>query len=627
MTTIIVPEEPEAPVVVTVTGSVQVTSVTGGIRGEKGDKGDKGDPGTPGAPGQDGLNGQDGLDGQDGQGVPTGGTTGQALVKLSGANYDTGWQTISAGGGGTWGSITGTLSAQTDLQTALDGKATSAQGALADSALQPGDTIPWADVSGKPSTFTPSAHSHVIADVTGLQTALDGKQAAGSYAAAVHTHTAAQVSGLATVATTGAYGDLTGIPSTFTPAAHNQAWSTITSTPTTLSGYGITDAAPSSHVGAGGAAHAAATTSVAGFMAAADKTKLDGIAAGAEVNQNAFTTIAVSGQSNVVADAKTDTLTLVAGSNVTITTDAGTDTITIAATGGGGGATNLAYDAATRVISSDTGTDATLPIFTTSQAGLVPASGGGTTNFLRADGTFAAPPGGGGLSALGLHDWWEEVRFATTDVAQGPFLGAAIASGTNNAAIPSSAVFGYNPHGVLLRSSTTANSGYRYQTISQVSDYFGVTSRKFRAQITHMGAANCMVRCGFMDVTTTADPTDAVIMEITASGSNLVLTPKRFANGVWGSDTGASMAPDGPFTIEIDVAADASSVRFRAWRGAVATTVLDRTYTATIPSGSARLLGAGMQAYFVGTPSAATDICVLHSMGIGTIDGFTRARG
>ena len=38
-----------------------------------------------------------------------------------------------------WGNITGILSAQTDLQSALDGKATSAQGALADSALQSGD--------------------------------------------------------------------------------------------------------------------------------------------------------------------------------------------------------------------------------------------------------------------------------------------------------------------------------------------------------------------------------------------------------------------------------------------------------------------------------------------------------
>lgn len=47
---------------------------------------------------------------------------------------------------------------------------------------------------------------------------------------------------------------------------------------------------------------------------------------------SSFTSIAVAGQSNVVADATTDTLTLVAGSNITITTDASTDSITIAAT-------------------------------------------------------------------------------------------------------------------------------------------------------------------------------------------------------------------------------------------------------------------------------------------------------
>jgi hypothetical protein len=50
---------------------------------------------------------------------------------------------------------------------------------------------------------------------------------------------------------------------------------------------------------------------------------------------NSFETISVAGQSSVVADSSTDTLTLVAGSNITITTDAGTDTITIAAAGGG----------------------------------------------------------------------------------------------------------------------------------------------------------------------------------------------------------------------------------------------------------------------------------------------------
>jgi plastocyanin len=50
---------------------------------------------------------------------------------------------------------------------------------------------------------------------------------------------------------------------------------------------------------------------------------------------DSFATVAVAGQSSVVADSATDTLTLVAGSNITITTDAATDTITIAAAGGG----------------------------------------------------------------------------------------------------------------------------------------------------------------------------------------------------------------------------------------------------------------------------------------------------
>ena len=52
-----------------------------------------------------------------------------------------------------------------------------------------GDWVPsWTDVTGKPATFPPSTHSHVIADVTGLQAALDGK------APTSHTHTTAQIS-------------------------------------------------------------------------------------------------------------------------------------------------------------------------------------------------------------------------------------------------------------------------------------------------------------------------------------------------------------------------------------------------------------------------------------------------
>lgn len=51
-----------------------------------------------GDPGQNGTDGTDGKNGSDGIGVIPGGTTGQALVKKSDADYDTEWKTISEGG-------------------------------------------------------------------------------------------------------------------------------------------------------------------------------------------------------------------------------------------------------------------------------------------------------------------------------------------------------------------------------------------------------------------------------------------------------------------------------------------------------------------------------------------------
>jgi hypothetical protein len=53
----------------------------------------------------------------------------------------------------------------------------------------------------------------------------------------------------------------------------------------------------------------------------------------------AFKTFAVSGQTSIVADGPTDTLTVAAGSNISLTTNAATDTLTIASTGGSGATT------------------------------------------------------------------------------------------------------------------------------------------------------------------------------------------------------------------------------------------------------------------------------------------------
>ena len=67
------------------------------------------------------------------------------------------------------------------------------------------------------------------------------------------------------------------------------------------------------------------------------------IATAGEANQNAFSTVAVSGQSNVAADSSTDTLTFVAGSNMTITTDASGDSVTFASSGSGGGSSAFTF--------------------------------------------------------------------------------------------------------------------------------------------------------------------------------------------------------------------------------------------------------------------------------------------
>lgn len=125
-----------------------------------------------------GPTGDPGADGTDGQGVPVGGTTGQVLAKASNADYVTEWVDAS-GGSSDHGTLTG-LSDDDHTQYHNDsrGDARYYTKSQVDTSL-----------SGKADT----SHAHSIANVTGLQTALDGKQASGSYAASSHTHTASEV--------------------------------------------------------------------------------------------------------------------------------------------------------------------------------------------------------------------------------------------------------------------------------------------------------------------------------------------------------------------------------------------------------------------------------------------------
>ena len=74
-----------------------------------------------------------------------------------------------------------------------------------------------------------------------------------------------------------------------------------------------------------------ATSSQAGLMSIGDKVKLNGIAEGAEVNQNAFTSI-TDGEVTIAADAKQDVLNFTAGEGISIVLDAVKDSITIGST-------------------------------------------------------------------------------------------------------------------------------------------------------------------------------------------------------------------------------------------------------------------------------------------------------
>lgn len=197
--------------------------------------------------------------------------------------------------------------------TNADGKVNAADAA---------DAVPWAGVTGKPATFAPSAHDHAIADVTGLQVALDGKQASGSYvltgdtrlsdarpptggaggvlsgtypnpgfavdmatkaeldavatakADAAHAHTAANISDSTAVGRA----VLTAVDAEAARAAIGAGTSSTTGTVTDVTG---TDPITSTGGTAPAIGITAATTSAAGSMSAADKTKLDGVASGA----------------------------------------------------------------------------------------------------------------------------------------------------------------------------------------------------------------------------------------------------------------------------------------------------------------------------------------------------------
>lgn len=195
-----------------------------------------------------------------------------------------------------------------------------------------------------PSAFAAASHTHTIANVSGLQTALDGKQPTGSYLTSVPNLDAS-------IITTGTFADARIASATNWNSAYNNyitgiavsGTSTKTITLTQRDGGTITTTFTDIDTNT---TYANATTTVSGLMSSTDKTKLDGIATGA----NNYSHPTGDGNLHVPATGTTNNgKVLTAGSTAgslswqsNIAGNAANVTGTVAITNGGTGATTAA---------------------------------------------------------------------------------------------------------------------------------------------------------------------------------------------------------------------------------------------------------------------------------------------
>jgi hypothetical protein len=185
----------------------------------------------------------------------------------------------------------------------------------------------------------------------------------------------------------------------------------------------------------------------------------------------------------------------------------------------------------------------------------------------------------------------------------GPFFGSAIGAGTLTSPAAGS-VDANRPGVVSLRSSATANSGYRvgfdtlllgklsaFEAIWQLRTFSGTT-----------------VRAGFHDATSIADAVDGVYFEV----SNAVVTPKTASNSVRSSGTTFNMSSAAWYRFQVMVNAGGTLATFNIF-DATNALLFTTTLSTNIPVASARETNAAIIATSSGT--SAAELALLDFIG------------
>jgi len=306
---------------------------------------------------------------------------------------------------GDYGDLLNLPTLGTAAATDIGDYATAAQGSLADTALQSGDNVSELNNDAGYSTTTGTVTSVSLTVPTGLSVAGSPLTSSGSldvtYAAGYAIPTTAKQSDWDAAFGWGDH-SLAGYYLASNPSGYTTNTGTVTSIdltagtgvsvsggPITSSGsITVTNTAPDQTVVLTGGTGISTSGTYPNFTITNSDT---GSA------QNIFKNVAVSGQSTVVADSNNDTLTLAAGSNVTITTDATTDTITIASSGGGGGGINY------QIITSSTTWEVPSGI-TRAKITVIGGGGGGSGNKTNSPQNSGAFGGNGGVAIALITD-------------------------------------------------------------------------------------------------------------------------------------------------------------------------------------------------------------------------------